>query len=433
MPADDLDIGYAIGLPPEQAIEYFESKGVVAPRWNWQQTWQHANARAFTVAKAIKAEVLTDIRAGLIKAKRQGLTERQFIEELEPLLKKRGWWGRQEVFGPDGQLHEVQLGNPYRLRTIFQTNMATSFAAARYQSAKGATDEFPFWRYDAMDDMRTRPAHAALDGLVFRHDDPFWDTHYPPNGFNCRCRIVAMTEADLEESGLDLIDGSKHLEPVAPRPGELDPETGELLPERPTRFALGNRVMVPDPGWNYNPGKAGLGQLQELDIRKTEKRLRQAKAAGHLAETTRITHRSFQQGWQSTHFREFLEKTSATDRHQWPVATIAATRLKQMGLPDNARVVRLRSDSVSKGHHRERYLDFSDKEWSIIQEVLDSGGAMPIRDDHGAIWHQASDGKWWLVIVGHGENGAFLETAYPARRNYIDKKIRKWTPYSENE
>jgi hypothetical protein len=40
-------------------------------------------------------------------------------------------------------------------------------------------------------DDRTRPQHAALDGLILPASHEFWDEHYPPWGFNCRCTVTA--------------------------------------------------------------------------------------------------------------------------------------------------------------------------------------------------------------------------------------------------
>ena len=51
----------------------------------------------------------------------------------------------------------------------------------------------PYSRYIAIEDQKSRPSHAALNGKVFKKDDPLWDTHYPPNGFGCRCRVEGVT------------------------------------------------------------------------------------------------------------------------------------------------------------------------------------------------------------------------------------------------
>ena len=39
---------------------------------------------------------------------------------------------------------------------------------------------------------------------AFPFDDRIWDAHYPPNGFNCRCMVKALTEEDLKEQKLQL-------------------------------------------------------------------------------------------------------------------------------------------------------------------------------------------------------------------------------------
>ena len=184
--------------------------------------------------------------------------------------------------------------------------------------------------------------------------------------------------------------------------------------------------------------KAGLprsiASSQKREIAKMERLLRNAEAAGHGAETASRVRQSIKAAIGSGQFRHFIETTEAQDDYQWPVATIAAATLRKMGLPDDARVLRLDSIAVDKGHHRERYMTFGSEEWTIIQEVINHGESMPIRDNRGAIWHKASDGRYWLVIIGYGQDCAFLETTFAPRSGmeYINKEIRaKWKPYAD--
>lgn len=44
--------------------------------------------------------------------------------------------------------------------------------------------------YQTAHDGRVRPEHAALDGVSKPKSDSFWNTYYPPNGWNCRCTTV---------------------------------------------------------------------------------------------------------------------------------------------------------------------------------------------------------------------------------------------------
>ena len=267
---DPVDIGYAFGLPPRRAIAYFKSKGYQIS-WNWWETWQAAHAKSFTVAKAARLDILTDIRSEVQRALDEGITAREFADALEPRLKAKGWWGRQVIVDPAGGADLVQLGSPHRLKTIYRTNLKTARAVAQQQVQRATADKRPYWMYDAMDDARTRPEHAALDGMVFRHDDPFWDTHYPPNGFNCRCRVRAFTADEIEERGLVISSSEGKLHQVTQRVG-LDKRTGEIVERPATEFRSGRGPtairMTPDPGWNYNPGAGGpdVGELPPISL-----------------------------------------------------------------------------------------------------------------------------------------------------------------------
>lgn len=42
-----------------------------------------------------------------------------------------------------------------------------------------------------------RPEHAALEGVTLPMSDPFWDTAFPPNGWNCRCHVIPVLKEDF--------------------------------------------------------------------------------------------------------------------------------------------------------------------------------------------------------------------------------------------
>ena len=80
-------------LPPEDAIKFFEEKGFEIT-WDWREQLLINNAQVFTVAKAMKMDILTDIREMVDSALKEGMTFREFQFQLEPMLKAKGWWGK---------------------------------------------------------------------------------------------------------------------------------------------------------------------------------------------------------------------------------------------------------------------------------------------------------------------------------------------------
>lgn len=249
---DTPDLAAAIGLPPERAISYFKAKGY-AITFDWHELQAEAAAKAFTVAKCTRLDILTDIRDAVQKTLDQGMTLRQFRQELTPKLQAKGWWGKQEVVDPrTGEVRQAQLGSPWRLRTIYETNMATAYAAGRYQEQLENADAQPYWMYVAVMDSRTRPSHAALNGKTLRFDDPFWNSFYPPNGWNCRCRVRALSESRLARKGITPESSA----------GRITHENVQVARDGSTaRMAVwtdpkANVRVQTDPGWAHNPGKA---------------------------------------------------------------------------------------------------------------------------------------------------------------------------------
>lgn len=233
-----VTIGFDV--QPEKALEFFYAKGL-HKSFSYADTSAEEHAVSFTVAKMMDMDLLADVKASLEAALEAGTPFKQWADSIIPTLQAKGWWGKDEA--------GHQLGSPHRLETIFRTNMAQAYAVGEWEQIRAQEDVAPFLMYDAVDDHRTRPEHAAWDGLVLPVDHSFWRTHTPPNGWNCRCSVIQLSQDELDELGLQ--------QSASPRVKTYtwkNPRTGkvEVIPEGI------------DPGFAYNPGQARLDHLRKL-------------------------------------------------------------------------------------------------------------------------------------------------------------------------
>lgn len=233
-------------LPFEEAIRALKARGVnLAPSFDYRDLWQKAHATAFTVAKSTGFDILNDIYTALDDALVKGTSFEDFKAVLTPKLQAKGWWGTQVMRDPKTGVEKiVQLGSDRRMAVIFNTNVRTASAAgdwARFQETKSTR---PYLWYVSVLDERTRPEHAAWHDTVLPIDDPWWETHFPPNDWGCRCIAQSVSDTDLERYGLKISDKPP---PTKAKP-YVNPRTGESS-EVPEGIA---------PPFAYNPGKASI-------------------------------------------------------------------------------------------------------------------------------------------------------------------------------
>ena len=166
----------------------------------------------------------------------------------------------------DNQSFVTSLGKDQGNRKILglalgngMVSLSGCVLAQQAESAKAA----PYWRYMAVMDARTRPSHAALHGRVYRWDDPIWQSHYPPNGWGCRCRVETLSERGFRR-GAHALESSKGLE-MEKRVPVRNPLTGEMEQRTVKGYRIGGPqgdVFYPDVGFDYNPGQAFLRDLK---------------------------------------------------------------------------------------------------------------------------------------------------------------------------
>jgi SPP1 gp7 family putative phage head morphogenesis protein len=226
-------------LPPEEALNLFRAKGL-KPTFAWQDAAHGEHAHAFTVAKMMDVDLLSDVRKSLDQALLDGKPFAAWQKEITPLLQAKGWWGKKEVLDPvTGQMVTAQLGSAARLETIFRTNLQSSYAAGHWDQIQSQADQAPYLMYDAIDDDRTRTAHRAWDGTVLPIGSPWWAQHYPPCGWRCRCSVIQLAEDELDALGVKVTSPT----PSTATAAWQNPRTGETL-----KIPLGV-----DPGFGRPP------------------------------------------------------------------------------------------------------------------------------------------------------------------------------------
>ncbi len=232
--ADKPSLASGFDLPFQEQVDFFRAKLTLGTR-RWDDIMHEAHDRAFVVAGAMKADLLADLRRAVDRAITKGTSLEAFREDFRQIVFNRGWTG----WTGEGS----QAGFNWRTKVIWETNLRASYAAGRWAQLNdpGLKKLMPYWRYVHADSvMSPRPQHLAWgqSRLTLPSDHPFWKTHFPPNGWGCRCRVTAV---------------------AAPKPGDAtEPPAGWGEP--------GDDGKLPgvDKGWGYAPGASNTDDLKKL-------------------------------------------------------------------------------------------------------------------------------------------------------------------------
>ena len=207
----------------EQSAFFRNKLGNLVPTARWDDIQRSAHDTAFMVAGAIKADLLSDLAMAVDRVVTEGKSLDAFRKDFRDIVERRGWHN----WTGEGS----KKGTAWRTRVIYQTNASTAYAAGRLAQLREGG--FEYWVYRHSGSADPRPEHLAWDGLVLPADDPFWTTHYPPNGWGCGCYVIGARSKDAAKRlGGDLEKS---------RPSDaIDSETG-------TPIGI-------DKGWDYQPG-----------------------------------------------------------------------------------------------------------------------------------------------------------------------------------
>lgn len=222
-------IGYG-QLPFQEQIEFFRRKANVLTE-SYLDVWGAQHDTSFMVAGANRDALLADFQQVIERAITEGRTLEQFRADFDRIVATHGW--------------DYNGGRNWRSRVIYETNLRQSYNAGRWAQLQALIKVRPFWRYNHNDAVEhPRELHVSWNGMVLRHDDPWWRWHFPANGYGCQCYVDALNERDLRRLGKD---GPDQAPPTEMRPVLI----GQRSPGGP------REVLTPagvDPGFGYAPG-----------------------------------------------------------------------------------------------------------------------------------------------------------------------------------
>lgn len=213
-----------------EAVDFLKRR-LALPPGRWLELLREIDAAAQDRSAGMGEALVRDILAEVTKAVEDGTALSGFLDGWEEIVGRHGW--TDESGGRSAEL-------------AFRIMSAQAYAAGRWQQIQRLKKVRPYLRYVHVDPELlqpwSRPEHAHWHNTILAIDDPWWDTHYPPNGWNCRCYVQSLSERDLKRYGWVV--------------SEAAPEDRTVI-----KFVRGKPMETPagiDPGFGFNWGKVGL-------------------------------------------------------------------------------------------------------------------------------------------------------------------------------
>lgn len=216
------------GVRFNEAIDNLKSKlpeGTLA----WDSLAGPVHGKVFAVAGATSTDLVRDIQQAVVDAKANGSTITDFRKDWDTIVQRHGW------------TYNGKRG--WRTRVVFDANMRSATMAGRWAQLQANADRRPFLQYRTAGDARVRPQHRQWNGRIYPISDAFWTTHYPPNGWGCRCTVRAYGQAEMEAKGLQVS------QPFQVKTRAVLDRDGALVDQVPVGI---------DAGWDHNVGQSWL-------------------------------------------------------------------------------------------------------------------------------------------------------------------------------
>jgi len=362
-------------LPFAEQETFFRDK-LNIPTRRWDDLWKDQHAKGFMVAGACKADILTDFRTAVDKAITKGTTLEEFRKDFDDIVSRHGW--------------SYNGSRNWRSEVIYSTNVRQSYNAGRWAQLTDPEqlEVLPYLTYKHGDSRNPRPHHLAWDGITLPADHPWWDAHYPQNGWGCKCRVYGSTKKEYEAA-------KAAGKGAAPKSG-IDPKTGEPIGI--------------DKGFGFNAGKA-------------------AQAEGYRVLTNKFETMPYDiaQRWMDEHlkspaFERFFDGRINGD---FPVAVLAPRDREVLG--SGRQTVWLSSETMIK--NKETHPDIKLEDFLFLPKIIGSGEVYR-QGEERLIYLRAADKYYRASLKTTRDKAAnfmlslFGTTSEKAKRQVVEKYER---------
>jgi hypothetical protein len=251
----------------------------------------------------------------------------------------------------------------------------TARAAGQWERIQRTKAGLPYLLYVRTASANPREQHLAFVGIMLPVDDSFWSTHFPPNGWGCKCSVRQIARFEYQRLAAT---GDYLLEPptIETRPF-VNRRTGEI-----THVPIGI-----DPGWGTNPGLARAKTLVDNVSARLE-------AAGEDAARARVAELV------NSPAPKLLLGLSGP-RFDMPVAVSGALRESWKA---SSSIVAVSNEVMRRKIEKHAPVDVD--AFARVQQIIDSGEEV----DEGRGENRRSiiaqlDGKWWKLVLAKTQRG----------------------------
>lgn len=119
----------------------------------------------------------------------------QNMREVADLLTVNGKLRSYEEFEAEALKVSVNYNQTW-LKSEYETAVASSKSASQWVDIQASKKEYPTLQYHTCEDHCVRDEHVLFDKTTLPVGHAWWNTHFPPNGFRCRCFVTKHQDSE---------------------------------------------------------------------------------------------------------------------------------------------------------------------------------------------------------------------------------------------